>query len=152
MCLNYHFILVPASESRLTASQRVSEFTSETCTCSGRRLQKTPLYISNSERKQTDRSEESKRVYERNVYVVKLTPACESRMTVSQRVSEFTGEACTWSGRRLQKSPLHIGNSERKQTDRSEESKRVYERNVICAAARSAVTRALLCRLYLLRT
>lgn len=91
---------------------------------------KLPLHICESERNQTDRLAESKRVYERNVNVVKLTPACESRLTVSQRVSEFMSEACTWSGRRLQKTPLYISNSERKQTDRSEESKRVYEQNV----------------------
>ena len=34
---------------------------------------------------------------------------------------------------------IHTNNySERKQTDRTAESKRVYERSVICAAARSA--------------
>ena len=64
---------------------------------------KSQLYISASERKQNDSFAESKRVYERNVYVVKLTFA---------------------------EKPLHIGDSERKQTDRLAESKRVYERNV----------------------
>ena len=40
------------------------------------------LHIGDSERKQIDRLAESKRVYERNVYVVKLTPACYQGFTV----------------------------------------------------------------------